>query len=102
MGSERPLEQTCLNLAVGGVVGGAGGPRDLVVKRLVSRFGLRGMHVIRGRMQVDREKYLVQVEDEARGRGMGVEWQAFVEWLDETGFWHLWLYWKEVDGRATG
>lgn len=73
------------------------GPKDLVIAKGCSQFGLFRMEIIRPRVAVDEAKWIKAVENEAEKRGVRVEWKAqFAYEENEAGFWHLRLYWKEV------
>ena len=76
---------------------GRSGPKELVIGRGCSSFGLHRLEVIRPQMAVEREKWVRFVEEEAARRGVGVDWKAIFPYEEsETGFWRLRLYWKEV------
>lgn len=62
---------------------------EVVVDRMVSRFGLHGVHVLRAGGKVDAEAWLRSVPEDATQ-----VWSVAYE-EKELGISHLLVYWKE-------
>lgn len=61
-----------------------------MVRDDVSRCGLRRLHLVRARGQVERDQVLEQWVGPGQVEGM-------LEYQDEADMWHLRLYWREGD-----
>jgi hypothetical protein len=80
-----------------GAQGDGGGPKDLVIGRGCSTFGLERLYVIRPKLAVDAAKWQALLEADAARRGMALTWASqLAYWEEAAGFWHLRLYWKET------
>lgn len=79
---------------------------DVVVWEGVSRFGLRGLHVMRMGGKVERDGWLLKVlgtpapPSPSEGSGGGGEGDSAIvkgilEYEEEgLGIWHLWIWWR--------